>query len=246
MRDLRDLKNEGEAPAGKKARPVIVIGLLALLVFFVLLLFFRRGDQPQPPPPQASVSPEPAPSKATPDREEEATLKDSTLKPGEMRFEMKKEETPSAITPPPPKIETVSPSAKESVGVIPKEDLTFFKTLKEKEGKGKNSVALTPKKGSRTARAPTAGQERALLSVPGLYTIQVASFSEREGADALARKLRQKGYDAYVTTAELSEKGRWFRVRVGHFSTALEAKNAAEALHRNERLSFFVASEKNK
>ncbi len=56
-------------------------------------------------------------------------------------------------------------------------------------------------------------------------TIQVASLKELSDADALVNKLKAKGYPAYKTIAVVPDKGIWFRIRVGNYSSR-EATNS--------------------
>jgi cell division protein FtsN len=69
----------------------------------------------------------------------------------------------------------------------------------------------------------------------GKFTVQVASYREKEDARELADRLTRKGYQAFVAEAELPGKGAWYRVRVGRFGTRKEAASFGERLKRNER-----------
>lgn len=53
----------------------------------------------------------------------------------------------------------------------------------------------------------------------GGYTVQVAAFTSRADADAMAAKLRGRGY----TSARVFGSAAPFRVRIGHFNTRLAA-----------------------
>jgi cell division septation protein DedD len=50
-------------------------------------------------------------------------------------------------------------------------------------------------------------------------TIQVASMKALSDADALVKKLNDKGYPAYKTIAIVPDKGIWFRIRVGRYGS---------------------------
>lgn len=50
-------------------------------------------------------------------------------------------------------------------------------------------------------------------------TIQVASLKALNDADEMVKKLNDKGYPAYKTIAIVPDKGIWFRIRVGRFSS---------------------------
>lgn len=252
MRDLKDLKRDEEGSGPKKKPPYLMIGLLGTLVFLTLVFVFRKkGETPAPPvaPPASQLAPEqpPAPPKEPAEKEETAP-QDPALKPGEMRFDSKPDPFPAAPPPPAPKS---SSTAQPPGNPAPKEDLTFFKTLKDKKEK---SVALQPKKepkpiAQKTKRPAEKSADSVKVSVPpaaessGPYTIQVASFSEKKGAETLSQKLKQKGYQAYVTTGEVPQKGTRYRVRIGHYPNRAEAQKAAEQIHESEKLSFLVTSD---
>jgi cell division septation protein DedD len=57
------------------------------------------------------------------------------------------------------------------------------------------------------------------------FVVQVAAFRSKVISDNEAGKYRNKGYIAIVEAAEIPERGTWYRVRVGNFSTKEEAQN---------------------
>jgi hypothetical protein len=61
----------------------------------------------------------------------------------------------------------------------------------------------------------------------GQYSLQAASFPSSGGANEFAEKLVRAGVPAYVVSAVLPGKGRWYRVRVGRFNTQEEASRFA-------------------
>jgi cell division protein FtsN len=253
MRDLKDLKKEEEGPVAKKVPKAAIIGLLGLLVFFALILFFRRGNQ-DPPPTVAVVTPkppaqiEPLPTPAPSEGEVSTAAPDPGLKPGEIHFNDKKEEVVS----PSPAMAEVKPTEKKATALSKKDDLTFFKTLK---GKKEGNVALKPKKEIVKAKQKEPMQTAKLAKTSARpvsmvhsgsskrYAIQVASFSEKKGADQLAQKLKKKGLDSYVVAGDVPQKGKWYRVRVGSYSNRDEANKAGNRIHESERLNFFVISD---
>ena len=74
----------------------------------------------------------------------------------------------------------------------------------------------------------------------GRYTINVASFKTRMRAERLMSKLKDKGYDAFVAEAAVPQRGTWYRVSVGRFSSVGEAQAYAQTLKEKEGLDFFV------
>jgi cell division septation protein DedD len=85
------------------------------------------------------------------------------------------------------------------------------------------SHAETQAKASAPAAAP-AKAPAAPANGPKPYSLQVGSFSQRDGADKLADRLKDKGFDAYLVEVSLGDKGTWWRVRVGRFPTEYAAK----------------------
>ncbi len=57
-----------------------------------------------------------------------------------------------------------------------------------------------------------------------IYSVQVASSTSKEESERLQQKYGQRGYLAYIMTADLGERGVWYRVRVGNLQTRDEAK----------------------
>ena len=62
------------------------------------------------------------------------------------------------------------------------------------------------------------------------------AFPLERDAQSLSQKLKKKGYDAYVVSANI--QGRtWYRVRVGNFATRQEARALQEVLKTKEKLA---------
>lgn len=57
------------------------------------------------------------------------------------------------------------------------------------------------------------------------FTIQVASFKEKNYAQKALDKLKSQGYSGEVVTKDLNNKGIWHRVYVGAFQEKGEAQN---------------------
>ena len=64
-------------------------------------------------------------------------------------------------------------------------------------------------------------------------TVQVASLKDLKDADALVKKLTDRGYPAYKTIAVLPDKGIWFRIRVGRFADAQAAGGVLARLKKD-------------
>ncbi len=60
----------------------------------------------------------------------------------------------------------------------------------------------------------------------GGYTIQVVSVKKFDVALRVVRKLRDAGFQPFIKNADLGPKGKWYRVRVGHYRDKAEAQKA--------------------
>jgi cell division septation protein DedD len=144
------------------------------------------------------------------------------------------------------------------------DDLTFFDTVEESPAaaspppvaSGAPAPATTPETGSsapartRTVETPAtspppaspgpgpAAEPRPPTS-PGGVEIQVAVLSERASAEALASRLRGKGYQTRVMTTR-SEGKILYRVRVGGYADRTAAEAAAARLEREEKLKTWI------
>lgn len=75
------------------------------------------------------------------------------------------------------------------------------------------------------------------------WTIQLASFTQKNNADQLVKKLRAKGFAAYVHMAR-SDKGDVSRVYVGPELKKLKASEIAKRLHEEFRMQGVVVEYK--
>ena len=82
-----------------------------------------------------------------------------------------------------------------------------------------NEEPVTEKKFQKAAKQP---------SLKDKYYLQAGSFRDTEDAENLKARIAMLGMEAYVQSADLSEKGMWHRVRVGPF-TKIDAINKARS-----------------
>lgn len=75
------------------------------------------------------------------------------------------------------------------------------------------------------------------------YTVQILATRKQADADALVRKLKSRGYAAYVKKVS-DGAGAWFRVRVGSYGAFSEARAMADKCRRDLGLGqAFVSTE---
>lgn len=75
---------------------------------------------------------------------------------------------------------------------------------------------------------------------PGLkpYAVHTSSFRNESLAFKEADRLEAKGYEAYVSRADLGAGGRWMRVLIGRFPSADEARSYASSFKAKEGVSY--------
>jgi DedD protein len=98
-------------------------------------------------------------------------------------------------------------------------------------------AAAPPPAADSAPPAAASGRAQQEPSGPG-YAVQVAALNVRGEAEAIAKRLNAKGYQAYVVAPA---KGvSVYRVRVGKFSTRQEAQAAAARLQKEEQFKPWV------
>lgn len=85
-----------------------------------------------------------------------------------------------------------------------------------------------------------ANEELAPSGEDGLYTLQVISYRTPGEAQRFAMSLRRRGHRAFVTDAEVPDRGRFWRVRVGPFETRREASSYRQAFEQDENMNTIV------
>lgn len=75
------------------------------------------------------------------------------------------------------------------------------------------------------------------------YTLQIASYQEKKMAEDDIKKMKQRGYSAFIVTSDLPGKGTWYRVRLGSFSNKALAEKLQKDLREKEGISPFITIE---
>jgi hypothetical protein len=93
------------------------------------------------------------------------------------------------------------------------------------------------------AFASTLALAAVALAQSGRYAIQIEASHGRAEAEASVEHLRAQGVDAYLVESLIPDKGRFFRVRAGDFSTPAAAEEYGQQLEaRGTIREFFVAT----
>lgn len=160
---------------------------------------------------------------------------------------------------PSPSVEESSPE--RTASPAQHDPLTFFDTLPKGEepplGSGINAAPrkeaaeavpkaapATPDKEKTTpgptVETPTQRPMPAAVA-EGKFVVQVASFRGAGDARNLQDRLDKKGYSTFVQQADLGAKGTWYRVRIGPFAEADRAREVADRVQKEEKLSAYVS-----
>jgi len=246
--DEEDDDDDFEPP--RKSPSKLIIGLLSLVVFVALFMFFRGGsDAPEDPVVLA-------PSRTAPAPEKEGG--DSIALPKEEAFQEMVIEEPSAgdIV-----IRSEPDTAKSTPALADKpfpnldKDKRFsnppnpgpvFEPLKggsQEPPKAilKEALKDTPKKieaVKKTLPLPKQAQAtpKVAMAEPLRYAVQLGAFKTASTAEALVSRLKHAGYNAYIQGKE----DVMLRVRVGVYQSRDEAMAVAGQIRKAEQLDAIV------
>ncbi len=85
-----------------------------------------------------------------------------------------------------------------------------------------------------------APKERAPHGEEGEFTLQIVSYDAPAPAQAFASSLRAKGHEAFVTSADVPDRGRYYRVRIGPFATRDRAAAYRHKFENDEHMNTIV------
>jgi hypothetical protein len=89
------------------------------------------------------------------------------------------------------------------------------------------------------------GYPEFLIGAEQYYYLHVSSFRSITNADRDAERLHRKGYDTVVSYERVADKGFWYRVYIGPFTSLQEAKLKRSELRR-KKLADYAAIRKRK
>lgn len=95
------------------------------------------------------------------------------------------------------------------------------------EGKESSTVSLPKKIIIAEEKKNVSSEEKIQIQTvtkKSLFTIQVASFKDKEKAQNFFERLKKEGHPAYIVSRNLGAKGVWYRVYVGKFDSKSQAE----------------------
>jgi DedD protein len=218
---------------------IIPVGV-ALMVGFFFLGYYVGKYQSKPSTSGEIAPPLPEVPSSTGTRKEEftfyKTLTDNTDKTVSIDLKAKPAKEESN-----PEKQQSSPETpkKPPVQSAPKEKRIEIKVEKEAPSpvKPKQAVSNKPQTSAKKESA------RASTSVKLRYTVQTASYQEKEMAEDEVKRLKKRGYAAFISSSQLPGKGIWYRVRLGSFSNRSAAEKLQKTIHAKEGTSTIVLIE---
>ncbi len=101
--------------------------------------------------------------------------------------------------------------------------LTFYQTLSRK-GDDFSKVMPVDETAARPKPSRPQISDEGPVVEPRAYTIQVAAFRDRVGAERLRDRLAEMGYVSLIHRGESSEQDVWYRLRIEGFDSRDEAQ----------------------
>jgi cell division septation protein DedD len=110
-----------------------------------------------------------------------------------------------------------------------KTKLDFYETLKKNQTEEKLPPSKTKVQRKQPPGSVSVGST-STSSIPGLYTVQIASLRSKDSAQSIATNLIKKGFDAFIATSTSRRSGTWHRVRIGNFKKKSDAEKMAKKM----------------
>ena len=77
-----------------------------------------------------------------------------------------------------------------------------------------------------------------MIQADGLYKVQVGAFSVKSNADAMAKKLKSKGFDVYITTKSGTPAGQTSPTPTIKVGSKVKVKKGAKTFEGGNLASF--------
>ena len=137
-------------------------------------------------------------------------------------FTSKERKAPALVAP----LATNAPTAPAAASGVAEtnQHFEFYKVLTDKSDNTSRNNAKSKNAGAKSQITPPTAAE--------MYFVQAGSFQNVGDAEKLKAKLAFSGFEASIQTANIPEKGVWYRVRLGPYNNG-EAGKSIVALKQN-------------
>ena len=119
---------------------------------------------------------------------------------------------------------------------LPKEKRTEINPGKDTQSSAKPAQAASKQSKQSSKKQPAAASK----SVKPHYTVQTASYQDRAQAEDEVRRLKKRGFAAFIVSSEMPGKGMRHRVRIGSFLNKAAAEKLQRTIHEKERILTIV------
>ncbi|MCE5986422.1 SPOR domain-containing protein [Pseudomonas sp. 5FOS] len=205
---------------GMKQRMVGALVLVALAVIFLPMLFTREDEMRQVhvEAPQAPAMPNLPEVKVEP-----------VAVPEPQAIPAEPQQPPVVVD------ESTAPASTPSQPITPSPQTQPQVQVQPQPARPQAPVAKVEPQPAAKPAAPAAPSKIDVNGLPVSWAIQLASLSNRAGAEKLQQTLRSQGYNAYIRSA-----GGMNRVYVGPLIERAEAERVRDAINRQNSLKGFV------
>ncbi|MFB3148477.1 MAG: SPOR domain-containing protein [Thermodesulfobacteriota bacterium] len=124
--------------------------------------------------------------------------------------------------------DTKTPSEKPQSNELSKESDS---QSNEETGPLKVSIEKSPLENQSSTPAKSAMPK---IDPSGRYTVQIGAFQDQSQANRLLNSMKSKGYPVFIKQMESPDNKRWYRVRVGTFSTRDDAISYGDKIKEKE------------
>ena len=231
------MKNER---GGIISKLFIIPAGVALMVGFFFLGYYVGKYQSKSAVPGELAPPLPEPASSAHRKQEEFTFYKTLTDKNEKTVSIDLKPKPAKEENKPEKQQAAIESHKTSpVQSSPKEKRIEIKLEKEAFSPVKPKHAASEQPRPATKKEPATASS----GTKPRYTVQIASYQEKEIAEDEVKMLKKRGYAAFVVSSQLPDKGTWHRVRLGSFSNKSAAEKLRKELHAKAGLSPIVVLE---
>jgi cell division septation protein DedD len=249
IRNLEQIQeNEPAAKSGSKLGALIVASLAGACIVFAVLALVRRPmpEKSNKPDPLGALAGKPqsaASARAAANLNQDVAFPDllsddpnPTTAMAALRTSPAGSGSGFAV---PPGTPTLPPPATDKLPVVPLPAQNYL-ALSPVVTQPRDSLAAMAQKASTPSSAEVDEGHT------GGIQLQVSSFRLQEEAQKFEVALRQRGHKAHVESAQVPNKGTWYRVRIGPFKTKADALKYRQDFEAREHMVPFLVEPQDK